>query len=102
MMTRSTPPRSANLAEMPVPAPAPTIGWGRRIRSRSRASAVVRGMKGIGSLRSGGAGGRREDGEQLTDQYVSERRIVDVGVGVDDADAGPDRGAQRLEERAVG
>ena len=29
MMIRSTPPRSANLAEMPVPAPAPMIGLPR-------------------------------------------------------------------------
>src|SRR5687768_7462875 len=38
MMMRSTPPRSENLAEMPVPAPAPMIGSPALTRARRRPS----------------------------------------------------------------
>ncbi len=47
MMIRSTPPRSANFAEMPVPAPAPMIGCRAATLLRSRPSIVFRPMNGI-------------------------------------------------------
>ena len=82
MMIRSTPPRSANFAEMPVPAPAPMIGLPRRDLARAAGeSDPSYGMNGIGALSV--AAGRRpvtRSREQFVRERVGERRIVDVRV----------------------
>src|SRR5581483_5433870 len=50
MMMMSTPPFSANLAEMPVPAPAPIIGFPDATCARKRFKASWRGINGIAVL----------------------------------------------------
>src|SRR5262245_32982154 len=90
MMIRSTPPRSENLAVMPVPAPAPMIGSPAAIRARRRASARSRPMNGILYFR------RRRSAEELSSRNIhatqqarcnrlGEFWIVDVQIELEQA-----------------
>src|SRR3990170_3348181 len=97
MMMRSTPPRSANLAEMPVPAPAPMMGrpavtCARRRRTHS--SYPRKGMSGF-FLRSA------DDAQQLIDERLREAGIIDVRIDLDDAYARAGVVAQCSKERLV-
>src|SRR5688572_4145629 len=94
MMMRSTPPRSENFAEMPVPAPAPMIGSPASTRARRRPSDSSRAMNG---MRTPG-----EVGEELLGHRIGERRIIDVEVELDQRHRRADALSQPLEQRDIG
>src|SRR5688572_30946250 len=94
MMMRSTPPRSENLAEMPVPAPAPMIGSPALTRARRRPSESSRAINGIRAP--------CETGEKLLRHRVSECGIVDVEVELDERHGWSDSSANRVEQCGVG
>src|SRR5688500_1429164 len=93
MMMRSTPPRSENLAEMPVPAPAPMIGSPALMRARRRPSESSRAMNGIRAP--------CETGEKLLRHRVGECGVVDVEVELDERHRGSRRAADRIEQRGI-
>src|SRR6476469_5279406 len=96
MMMRSTPPASADLAEMPVPAPAPMTGFPAAIVARRRPSAVSRSISAL-------LGARGDEGVQLVGHPPCQRRVVDVRVVVDHRDAAAvDARRHGTEERLVG
>src|SRR5512139_1961524 len=106
MIARSAPPASAILAEMPVPAPQPTIGTPAATWARSRRSTSARGMKGMVGLLlcSGGPAGlpaSAQHPEQGLGDRARERRVVDVGLELDERDARPQPRADGLEAGAV-
>src|SRR5688500_19318896 len=94
MMMRSTPPRSENLAEMPVPAPAPMIGSPALTRARKRPNESSRAMNGIRAP--------CETGEKLFRHRVGECGIVDVKVELDERHRGSDGSTNRVEQRGSG
>src|SRR5688500_15491146 len=96
MMMRSTPPRSANLAEMPVPAPAPMIGELDSICERRRRSDALRAMKGI--LRHM----LLQPGQPFIRQRLCKLGVIDVRVNLANAHLLANAFSQRLEERAIG
>src|SRR5687768_16978847 len=93
MMMRSTPPRSENLAEMPVPAPAPMIGSRALTRACNRFSAASRPMNGMYSF--------RQQGQKLLCDRIRKRSVVDVQVQLDQPNVWPDVGPQRFEQCRV-
>src|SRR4030095_3285162 len=93
MMTRSTPPRSANFAEMPVPAPAPRMICFAATRLRSRRSAASRPMNGIYYP--------PEQRQHLGAHGFRKRRIVDVRIELDDPNRWRQTPPKCLEQRTI-
>src|SRR6476620_10603095 len=99
MMMRSTPPASADLAEMPVPAPAPMTGFPAAIVARRRPSAVARSISALHAVTAASG----DEGVQLVGHPPCQRRVVDVRVVVDHCDAAAvDARRHGAEERLVG
>src|SRR5918996_1610455 len=103
-MIRSTPPRSANLADIPVPAPAPSSGLPAATWSRSRRSDSLRAMNGIRSVllfRAGPLLGKSR--HQPVGDGIGEGWVVDMQLQLDQLHRWHARvAAQRVEERRVG
>src|SRR6478735_5064703 len=99
MMMRSTPPASADLAEMPVPAPAPMTGFPAAMVARRRPSAVARSISALHAV----IAARADKGVQLVGHPPSQDRVVDVRVVVDHRHAAAvDARRDGIEERLVG
>src|SRR6188474_3457128 len=95
MTMRSTPPCSANLAEMPVPAPAPMIGEPLSRWARRRRSASSRGMNGM-------VGSAPKEAQQLVRQGAGERFVVKVQVELANLHSRAGMLPQRFEQGTIG
>src|SRR5687768_3747270 len=93
MTMRSTPPRSENFAEIPVPAPAPMIGSPASTRLRRRRSESSRAMNGMHAP--------GEIGEKSLRHRIRERGIVDVEIELDECHRRAHRAAKGVEQRGI-